>query len=355
MKVGIIGAGASGLLLATKLEKLNIDYMLFNAGKVGRKILASGNGRCNIAHDSYKNSDYFNNPLAIKVLDTCYNDLFTYFDSLHIYTKKDNEGRMYPISESSQSVLNILLKNIKKNIVDLEIRSISSRSGKYYFNGCYGPFDKVVLATGSIASFKKPYLSMDFINDLGIKFNPFTPSLVGFMTMKKIKAMSGARAKVKASLIQNHNLIYEEDGEVIFKDNGISGIVIMNLSSHYAHLKSKADCMVKLDFSYGKDYIDYESVIQPKILNYLKDNQINPHSLYIPISGVYDFEFAQVCKGGIDLSMVNDNLSFKKDKNIYAMGEVLDIDAICGGYNLLFAFSSALYVAKEIENEISGK
>ena len=93
MKIGIIGAGASGLLLATKLEKLNIDYMLFNAGKVGRKILASGNGRCNIAHDSYKREDYFNNPLAISILDNTYDELISYFNELHIYTKKDDSVR----------------------------------------------------------------------------------------------------------------------------------------------------------------------------------------------------------------------------------------------------------------------
>lgn len=355
MKVGIIGAGASGLLLATKLEKLNIEYMLFNAGKVGRKILASGNGRCNICHNSYTSKDYFNNPLAIKVLDNSYKDVLNYLEELEIYTKCDNEGRMYPISESSQSVLNILLSNIHNKIIDLEIKEISSRSGKYYFNGCYGPFDKVVIATGSIASFKKPYFSYEYIDKLGIKFNPFKPSLVGFTTMKKIKAMSGARAKCHATLLQNQEVIHEEDGEVIFKDNGISGIVIMNLSGYYAHLKSKADVFVKLDFSYGKDYKSYDSIIQPKILAYLEENQINPHSLYIPISGVYDFEFAQVCVGGIDISMMNDNLSLKKDKNIYVMGEVLDIDAICGGYNLLFAFASSLYVFKEIENEISNQ
>ena len=79
------------------------------------------------------------------------------------------------------------------------------------------------------------------------------------------------------------------------------------------------------------------------------------HSLYIPILGVYDFEFAQVCKGGIDISMVNDNLSLKKDKNVFAMGEVLDVDAICGGYNLMFAFASAIEVFKEIKNEIQNK
>ena len=355
MKIGIIGAGASGLLLATRLEKLNIEYMLFNAGKVGRKILASGNGRCNISHIDFKSEDYFNNPLAIKVINSSKEDLFSYFELLHIYTKVDSEGRMYPISESSQSVLNVLLSNINTHIVDLEITAITKSKDKYFLNGCYGPFDKIVIATGSIASFKKPYYSIDYIKNLNIKFNPFIPSLVGFTTMKKIKVMSGARAKVHASLYQKNNLIHEEDGEVIFKDNGISGIVIMNLSSYYAHLASKADCYIKLDFSYGKDYIDYETVIQPKILKYLKDNNINPHSLSIPISGVYDFEFAQVCKGGIDISEVNDNLSLKKDKNIYALGEVLDVDAVCGGYNLLFAFSSAYYLSKEIEHEISGK
>lgn len=355
MKIGIIGAGASGLLLATRLEKLNIEYLLFNAGKVGRKILASGNGRCNISHIDYKASDYFNNPLALKILDKTKDDLFSYFEKLHIYTKVDSEGRMYPISESSQSVLNVLLQNIKTHIVDLEITSITKSKDKYFLNGCYGPFDKIVIATGSIASFKKPYYSLDYIKNLGIKFNPFVPSLVGFTTQKKIKAMSGSRAKVKASLYKKNTLIYSEDGEVIFKDNGISGIVIMNLSSYYAHLDSKSDCYIKLDFSYGKDYEDYETVIQPKILNYLKENNINPHSLTIPIFGVYDFEFAQVCKGGIDISEVNDNLSLKKDNNIYALGEILDVDAVCGGYNLLFAFSSAYYLSKEIENEISSK
>ena len=355
MKVGIIGAGASGLALASLLEQLNIDYMLFNKGKVGRKILASGNGRCNISHNSYKSSDYFDNPLAIHILDHNFKDVFEFFNSIGIYTKTDNEGRMYPISESSQSVLNILLKNIHEKIIDIEIDSIKKSNDKYYLNGCYGPLDKIILATGSIASFKKPYLSLDYLKDLDIKFNPFVPSLVGFQTTKKIKAMSGARAKCHCTLIQNKNIIHEEDGEVIFKDNGISGIVIMNLSGYYQHLKSKADAVIKIDFSYNKDYPSYESIIQPKILDYLLLNNIDVHSLYIPILGVYDFEFAQVCKGGIDISMVNDNLSLKKDKNIFAMGEVLDVDAICGGYNLMFAFASAIQVFKEIKNEIQNK
>ena len=92
---------------------------------------------------------------------------------------------------------------------------------------------------------------------------------------------------------------------------------------------------------------------RPKDAGILEDILVEIHD--IPILGVYDFEFAQVCKGGIDISMVNDNLSLKKDKNVFAMGEVLDVDAICGGYNLMFAFASAIEVFKEIKNEIQNK
>lgn len=355
MKVGIIGAGASGLFLATKLEQMNIDYMLFNAGKVGRKILASGNGRCNIAHKGITLEDYLSNIFAYQLVQDTEEAVFSHFQALKIYTKCDSEGRMYPISESSQSVLDQLLKNIKTKITDLEIKSIYKNKNQYYLNNCYGPFDKIILATGSIASFKRPYLSMDYLKDLDVKMNPFTPSLVGFTTMRKIKPMSGARQKCHASLLQDHKIIHEEDGEIIFKDNGISGIVIMNLSSYYAHLPKKRDCFIQLDFSYGKDYDDYSTIIHPKILKYLNENSIPIHSFTMPISGTYDFEFAQVCKGGIDLGEINSNLSLKKDKNIYAMGEILDCDGVCGGYNLLFAFSSAIKVAKELEHEISNQ
>ena len=355
MKVAIIGAGALGLLLATKLEKLNIDYMIFNKGKVGRKILASGNGRCNISNTSYKENDYHNNKIALKILNDNQKDLFKYFEELNIYTKFDDEGRMYPISESSLSILNILLDNIKNKICDLEVNSIKKYKDNYFVNGFYGPFDKVVLATGSIASYKKPYNNYDYINDLGIKFNKFIPSLVGFLTSRKIKPLSGVRQKCNVKLYNDNKLVHEEAGEVIFKDNGISGIVIMNMSSYYNYLENKVSPYLELDFSYNKDYPNYKSVLNPKLYEFINDNNINVHKFRLQIDGVYDFEFAQVCKGGIDISMVNDNLTLKNDNNIFVGGELLDVDAVCGGYNLMFAFACAISISKEIFNEIQNK
>ena len=132
MKIGIIGAGALGLMLATLLEKEKIEYEIYNKGKIGRKILASGNGKCNISNQNIIDEAYFNNPYAINLVKKYQNDLFSYFNELNIYTKTDNEGRMYPLSESSLSVLNILLKHINQNkIIDAEITSISKKNDKY--------------------------------------------------------------------------------------------------------------------------------------------------------------------------------------------------------------------------------
>ena len=105
----------------------------------------------------------------------------------------------------------------------------------------------------------------------------------------------------------------------------------------------------------NKEYDDLITVLNPKLYNYIKANNINPLDFKLKINGVYDFEFAQVCKGGVDISELNNNLSLKKDNNIYFGGEIIDIDGVCGGYNLMFAFSCALEIYKDIINEISNK
>ncbi len=351
MKIAIIGGGASGLFLATLLEKLNIDYVIFNKGKVGSKILASGNGRCNISNLEYDDEFYHNNELS-KIVYYNQGHLFDILRDLKIYTKADDEGRMYPISESSLSVLNILLKHIKHEIIIEEIKTIKKDNNKYYLNNTYGPFDKLVLATGSPASFKS--FNCDYLNSLDIKFNQFKPSLVGFKTNLDFKKIKGSRAKALTYLYNDNKLIHKEYGEVMFKEDGISGIVIMNQSSYYNYIDNKKNVKIIIDLL-DKDYDDLESVIQPKLLEYILNNKINPHKFEIPVIGTYSFEFAQVAKGGIAIESINKNLSLKKDKNIYVTGELLDIDGVCGGFNLMNAFCDSIEVYKDLKNEISNK
>lgn len=352
MKIAIIGAGACGLMLATLLEKENINYTIFNSGKVGNKILASGNGKCNISNLYYDSNKYHNNVLADEIVKMNQDKLFEYFKELKIYTKNDNEGRMYPISESSLSILNIILGKINTKIIEAEITKIEKKNDVYYVDS-YGPFDKVVVAIGSNASYKKEFKLMN-INDMDIKFNTFKPSLVGFKCSINLKPISGVRAKCMVSLVNNNQIIHSEHGEVIFKDNGISGICIMNLSSYYNKLNEKK-CIVRIDLSSDVDYDDYSSIIHPKLLKYITDNKINIHSFEIPIIATYDMDVAQVASGGIDISEINSNLSLKKDNNIYFGGEIIDVDGLCGGYNLMFAFCSSLVISEAIKNEISNR
>lgn len=351
MKTAIIGAGACGLMLALLLDKNNLSYDLFNKGKIGRKILASGNGKCNISNTLFSAEYYHNNPLS-KIVLANQSYLFDLFKELKIYTKTDSEGRMYPISESSQSVLNIFLKHIKNNIIDLECNKISCKNDKYYLNDTFGPYDNVVIATGSNASFKTPY-NDELIKNLYIDFIEFKPSLVGFKVNNKIKEISGVRAKCKAALYQNNKLIHEENGEVIFKDNGISGICIMNLSSYYNNLTDKSNSYIILDLLNGIEYDCYESVLAPKLYQYIIKNNISPAKFILNIKDTYEMEFAQVAHGGININELEANLMLKKHKNIFAGGEVINIDGVCGGYNLMFAFTSAIEIFKYLKNEVS--
>ena len=102
------------------------------------------------------------------------------------------------------------------------------------------------------------------------------------------------------------------------------------------------------DLAYGLDFDEYKSVLNPKLYKYVKEYNIDIHNMILSITGVYDFEFAQVVKGGISIDEINDDLSLKKYSNVYVGGEIIDVDGICGGYNLMFAFTCALQIYRSL-------
>ena len=344
--IGIIGAGALGLYLGNYLKLNNIDFKIFEKNKIGSKILASGNGRCNIGNDNINLSFYhnvkFNNFVNYK------DKVYMLLKDLGIYIKTDEEGRLYPFSESSQSVVNILTKNIKDNIINENITKIEKKDNGYYLNN-NGPFEKVVIAIGSTASLSKTEGFYDILDNLKVKYDKFIPSLVGFKVKENLKAITGVMTNAKVSLINNDKLIYEEEGKIIFKDDGISGICIMNLSSFYQKLDNKNNTKLVIDFYPGFDnYKSIEGMFNPKLYNYILKNNIDIHKFSLNIKDTYDLKLAQVGMGGISLDELNSNYSLKKDNNIYAGGEVVDITGLCGGYNLYHAFSSAYIIGESI-------
>ena len=355
MRIGIIGGGALGLTLAKILDKNKIKYELFERTLVGRKILASGNGKANIGN-IYLYEDCYNDSFGFNLVKEYHHKLLAFYKEIGLVTKHDDEGRIYPYSESSQSVLDCIMPNKKNIIENFPINHISKINGKYYLNDVRGPFDYIVICTGSKASFikKKQEGFNNYLDSLNLDIKEDFPSLVGFKLDANLNRLNGVRIKCMAKLIKDDKVIYAESGEAILKNDGISGICIMNLSSRYARLDDKTNCYISLDLIPDldiniSDKKELVGLLNPKLVDYFSQYEVTEINKYLrnfsfKIIGVYDFEFAQVVSGGISLSNIDKDLRLIKDDHIFVGGEALDIDGVCGGYNLMFAFTCALKI-----------
>lgn len=358
MNVAIIGGGACGLLLGSYLQRQKIQYTIFEKRECGRKLLASGNGKANLANRKVTLEDYHHHRLAYDIVTSYREKLWAYFKTLGLYTKEDEEGRIYPFSESSQTVLDCLFRPPLKVLKNLSVDSIQKISGRYYINSIYGPFDYVVCASGSVASFvmKKQQGYYDYLKSLKVKMTELRPSLVGFQTSLDLTKIAGTRAKATVTLKQKERIIHRESGEIIFKKDGISGICILNLSSYYAHLKDQSGCTVHVDLLSGLDIRiskpdDLVGLFHPKLVLFFNNHpEILPsvHDFVLPVTGVYDFEFAQVVCGGVETDQLNPDLSLIRDPHLFFGGEVLAVGGLCGGYNLMFAFCCALKIGETL-------
>ncbi len=366
IKVSIIGAGASGLLLSNKLsQQPNVQVYLFEKGKnVGAKLRASGGGKANIFNKDVTPTAYNHADFMKEVLrQVSPESLYAEFESLGLRMLTDSEGRVYPYSESSQTMIDVLWNPARPNVHTLttyEVRSITPVDGQWQINDYPVRFDVVALASGSPANMiptnQQNYNG--YLRSLDLNMQPLIPSLVGFKIKNYDRRLSGCRVKVKASLLQNERFVYAEQGEVTFKEDGLSGIVILNLSAYYNRLPAKNNCSIELDFLYDEVAFDVQTYLEkfgslkgllhPKLVALYERTPFDLHHFRMNIEETYTLLSAQVCHGGIDLSEVTPNMRLKRFPNLYAMGEMLDVDGICGGFNLFFAFASALIVAKAI-------
>ena len=388
--VAIIGGGASGIFSALHLKKLfnnQINVTIFEKNnRIGRKILASGNGKCNLSNQTILENNIYNNEFATKI----YNEfppikLREYFDTLGLFTKLDQANRVYPQTESSNSVLDLMLLHLKNTNVQIKteetVLDIIKQNNKYAVitKNSNDLFDYVIISTGSKASSKlgSNNEGYDIFKKLNVNITPLKPGLVGIKTKKQdISTLSGIRQKALVKAYCNNDVIFEELGEVQFKDEGISGIVVMNASSIIARTNSNVNMTLDLLPNYDKEelieklkYIQslnknislkelshgiLPKMLANKICDMLKDKLnikefVNLSKNYpINVEGTYGFDNAQICVGGVDLKELNEKLELKKHPNIYATGEVLDIDGLCGGYNLQFAFASGFVAANAI-------
>ncbi|MDO4618653.1 MAG: aminoacetone oxidase family FAD-binding enzyme [Clostridia bacterium] len=391
-QVAIIGAGSSGLLAATAIRNKKITLFEKN-DRVGKKLFATGNGRCNLLNESFGASGLFSkdDDIVKTVLgDNSFSEISEYFKNLGLFTFTDNEGRIYPLSNQSSSVLDILRFSARKNgadiITDTEVLEINKTENGFEIITENGKSfsDIVIFSTGGMASAKTN--GYDILKKLGHTIIPPSPVLVQLKADTAFTApLKGIRSKVKISLYEKDTLLREESGEIQFTDYGLSGIASMQLSRFITE-----NCYVLIDFADGfseeeiyrslknslhnsNDISDIfagilkrrvaEEIIKKtlhispraKSVN-LSDEEIRKLSkeikaLKLDIKGTLGFDSAQVTRGGVSLSEINpETMESKIHKGLYITGEVLDCDGECGGYNLGWAWLTALRASNGVNN-----
>ncbi len=389
MKVGIIGQGQAGLTLAIMLKKniKDVDVTIIDKNQnVGKKLLATGNGRCNLANLKIKDNSYNSKEVQKIVKDFDAKKQIEFYKSIGIMTRSLND-LVYPFSLSAKNYVEYLERYAK----ELKIKLINNESLKDYevskdkvkvtTNKKVFVFDYLVFASGNESA---PQLGGDasILNILkkhGYEIKETKPGLCPIRTIEQTKNIENERWKCKVSLNIDKEKVYEEDGEVLFKKDGLSGIAIFNCASLIARSKKFKKAIITLDLMPDLDLSEIESIFSE--MNFVSKESFlygiftKPMAAYIHyIANVknpfrytateikkiaktvkeltfnykesYDFKDCQVAIGGLELSNLNSNLFSKTENNVGFAGELLNADGLCGGFNLMFATASANKIAK---------
>lgn len=392
MRIGIVGAGASGIFLALKLKDLNdkIDVTLIDQKeKIGKKLYATGNGKCNLGN-VVLNSNSYNLDVSKIVNENSIEDVFYCFEKWGIPLKQIN-NLIYPYSESAKEIMDILNSLIKskgiKVILDTKVNDyhINDRVVLTVDKGELS-FDCVVIASGgkSSSQFGSDGSILSILKKHGYDITTLRPGLCPIKTREKTQKMQGLRIKGDASLIFKGHTIAKESGEILFKKDGLSGIAIFNISSLISrnnindNYSISIDCFPKFSindlvayfrkmnensksfcFLYGffvkpiADDILSRINLQNKC--FFNEKEIENiakicKNYAFTYDSLYDFNDSQVTVGGVSLLEIDDDFKSIKEDKIFLCGEVLDVDGLSGGYNLLWSFISAWKVAVAICN-----
>lgn len=382
-RIIIVGAGAAGMLAAIHAKTKDNQVILIERNtNCGKKILITGNGKCNYLNDDFNISHYRSDNLEFLeniITEENKKILISEFKKIGIEPKIKN-GYYYPMSNTSISIQNALLLTLKQKgieiITNTTITDIKKINNKFILNDKF-TCDKLIIAAGSSACPKcgTDGTIYDALKPLGLKIKKPLPALVQLKSEGKfLKEWAGIRCDCELSLFENDKLIKKSIGEVQLTDYGISGICTFQLSSDCIRgLDSGKKEVIKINFLpdikdfdtfylnrvkllKGRNDIElFEGLINYKLLYVLFKHNKNIKealtSFSLEITGYNGFDKAQVASGGIKLTEINDNFECKNIKDLYIIGEALDVDGDCGGYNLAFAFLSGIIAGESIKND----
>ena len=397
--ITVIGGGASGLIASIYAKTSNTQVILLERNsECGKKILATGNGRCN-----YWNSDqdlkHYNsnttNLLEEIITEENKNEIMDFFNRIGIIPKIKN-GYYYPYSNQAISIKNALIIEAKRKGVkiynDTYIDEIKKENNKYIitYNKKAIISDSVIIATGSKASPKtgSDGNGYELVKKFSHSIIEPLPALVQLRGEEKyFKDWSGIRSDVKISLYSDNELIKEERGEIQLTDYGISGICTFNLSRFVSrNLKENKKQYVFINFlPFLKEnklafFEERNNVVRNRTLSEFLEGLLNNKlvkvllnisnldqnkkwddlnyeekellvenltNFKLKITGTNSFDQAQVCSGGVPLTEIKiKTMESIYNENLYIVGELLDVDGECGGYNLSFAWISGMLAGK---------
>ena len=391
MVIGIIGGGASGMAAAlAAAENENEQVVLLERqARVGRKLQATGNGRCNLtnlhaAEGGYHGEESSFANYAISKFGP--EETLNWFRSLGLFTVAEDSGRVYPYSDQANSVLDVLRFALEKPNIEVklgyEVEKVKKTADGFRVESKEETLEcgKLIIACGGLAGTKLGGTMSGYklLRSLGHKCTKLRPTLVQLKSgWPGITALKGVRANCRAAIFHNGQLHRESTGEIQFTEYGLSGPVIFEISRDAC--QGSGDWLCRLDFLPDIS----EEVLKEELLRRRETNLPTSELLtgilhnrlgrvitqtvgisgYVPVSQLETFEIEEVCRAvkGFDVSLTEpmgmDNaqvtaggiltkefdgttMESRLVPGLYACGEVLDIDGDCGGYNLQWAWSS---------------
>lgn len=395
MKLAIIGGGAAGMAAAIEAAYTNSDteiVILERLDRAGKKILATGNGRCNYSNmNACVNNYYGRNRNFVSYALEKFNvaNTINFFNNIGVFPKEEKNGKLYPFSEQASAVSDALRNQLTKLGVEIitgfDVKDIKRNKKLFKLEAKDGRVilaDKLIVAGGGCAS---PSLGSDgscfrLLERLGHNVTTLAPALVQLKTdPKEVKSLQGIKFTGNVSIIHKDNVIAQEFGEVLFTDYGISGPPVFQLSAKtafkknikvsldfmpeyspkevYDILESRKDALGHLTMENyfvgllnkrignliakksGIEKLSYKVCDLTKQLLWAMSALIKDYTM--DITGTKGFQNAQVTAGGILTDdFDNKTMESRLVKGMYACGEVLDIYGDCGGYNLQWAWSS---------------
>lgn len=410
IRIGVIGGGASGMASAIAAARNGASVTIMERNdRVGRKILMTGNGKCNFSNTDLSTHMYYSDDIDFvrRSLDRFgVKEVVRFFQSLGLMIKEEN-GYYYPACEQASTVLDVLRFELDR----LGVRVITGffvneirHNGHFYTvlteNGALSmEFDRVIIACGGCAAPKtgSDGNGFELAKKLGHKIMDPHPALVQLRCKEDFfKSIAGVRADAKISVERGKRVILSEYGELQITDYGISGIPVFQISRVVSgYLKEQDWLKVHIDFLPGFDEAAYQEFMQVRKMLYgtgtveefftgmlhkklmqlfirlagLKGGAAYEaadqagidevfrlcRDLEVTVTGCNSFDMAQATAGGVLLSEVTERFESRRMPGVYLVGELLDVDGKCGGYNLHWAWCSGILAGESAAEVNKGK